>query len=220
MDLSVFDSLEHVLIYLVPGVIIMVVRARVISGRMPDASNLYLYYVTVSLIYHGLAFPLLGGTGLAEPSRGILLYWTYLIILPAAVGYGLGASVWWKRPRKWLSKIGIKLVHPVETAWDWKFAFASPQWVLVTLKDGTTFAGWLGEDSFISSRPSASERDLYVERVYAISDEDGTWIETENSIYVSAAQIKTIEFWPYSYSTFALSLASEVHDDTTQQDSE
>lgn len=210
------DSLEHVLIYLVPGVIIMVVRARFISGRLPATSNHFLYYLTVSLIYHGLAFPLLGATVLEEPSRWILL--GYLIVLPAVFGGVLGGTVWWNSPRKWLSKIGVNLVHPVETAWDWKFAIAEPQWILVTLKDGSRFGGWLGEDSFISSRPS--ERDLYVERVYAISDEDGTWIETENSTYVSAAQIKTIEFWPYSYSTSAVSPASEVHNDTTQQDSE
>ncbi len=191
----------------------MVVRARFISGRMPITSNQYVYYVCVSLIYHGLAFTLLGATILEEPSRWWLL--GYLIVLPALFGGVLGVTVRWNGPRKWLSKFGINLVHPVETAWDWKFASANPQWILVTLKDGTNFGGWLGEDSFVSSRPL--ERDLYVETLYTLTDGGGTWTKKEHSIYVPHAQIKTIECWPASDSMFPVSQTSEVPDATAQQ---
>ena len=39
-----------------------------------------------------------------------------------------------------------------------------PQWVLVTLKDGTRFAGYCGPQSFISSDPA--EHDMYIEQTY------------------------------------------------------
>ena len=44
-------------------------------------------------------------------------------------------------------------VHVMPTAWDWKIGDMTEQWVLVTLKDGTRFAGLCGSDSFISSDP-------------------------------------------------------------------
>ena len=48
-----------------------------------------------------------------------------------------------------------------------------PQWVLVTLKDGTRFAGYCGPQSFITSDPA--ERDMYIEQIYDL-DADHQWV--------------------------------------------
>ena len=208
MDFPAFTSIEHALLYLVPGLIIMATRARFTTGRIPERANHYVYYTVTSVIYHIFTFPLLGERALAG---GPPMYWSYLIVLPALIGCGLGVFVWWDRPRRVLRRMGFTVVHPVDTAWDWKFAGDDGQWVLVTLTDGSRFGGWLGEASFISSDPS--ERDLYVERLYAIPDDTEPWVDTAHSIYVSADQIRTIEFWLADTSS---SPTPERHDGTTQ----
>ena len=50
-----------------------------------------------------------------------------------------------------------------ETSWDWKFGGinSQKQWILVTLKVGSTFAGYYGKHSFTSSDPT--NRDIYIQ---------------------------------------------------------
>ena len=69
------------------------------------------------------------------------------------------------------------------------------EWVLVTLKDGTRFAGFCGPDSFISSDPA--ERDLYIQWVYDLDDEDGWRSRGETGLLVAGGEISTIEFRSY-----------------------
>ena len=68
------------------------------------------------------------------------------------------------------------------------------QWVLVTLKDGTRFAGYCGTESCMSSDPT--ERDIYIESVYDLTD-DNVWTPRgENGVLITAGEVQTIEFWP------------------------
>ena len=69
------------------------------------------------------------------------------------------------------------------------------QWVLVTLKDGTRFAGFCGSDSFMSSDPS--ERDIYIQQVYDVDDDNNWSSSAEKALLIIADEIQTIEFWPY-----------------------
>lgn len=69
------------------------------------------------------------------------------------------------------------------------------EWVLVTLKNGTRFAGFCGTDSFMSSEPA--ERDLYIQWVYDLDDEDNWQPRGETGLLIAGGEISTIEFWPY-----------------------
>ena len=69
------------------------------------------------------------------------------------------------------------------------------QWVLVTLKDGTRFAGFCGSESFMSSDPT--ERDIYIQRIYDIDDENKWSPRGDNGVLIAAGEVQTIEFWPY-----------------------
>lgn len=133
MDFTALESFEHVqvvLAFVVPGVIIMVVRAQFVAGHVHSASSHYVYYVTVSVIYHGLVFPavepFLPESVGSENHRAWLVY---LVVLPAMVGIVLGAAVRWRWPRIWLNKIGINPVHPIQTAWDWKLGYIDRHWI-------------------------------------------------------------------------------------------
>ena len=70
------------------------------------------------------------------------------------------------------------------------------QWVLVTLKDGTRFAGFCGPESFISSDPG--ERDIYIQWVYDIDDENNWSLRGLHGVLIAAGEIQTVEFWPYT----------------------
>ncbi|WP_425335351.1 DUF6338 family protein [Rhodoblastus acidophilus] len=84
-------------------------------------------------------------------------------------------------------------VHPLSAAWDWRFHNTPEHWVLVKLKNDTTWAGYLGKDSFISSDPL--QRDLYIQQVFEIGD-DNAWTQKNSGVLINAGEISTIEFWP------------------------
>lgn len=188
------DKIGLFLAFAVPGIILLYFRTRFLTGRMPAGSDGLLAYVTLSLLYHGAGFVVLGSkfqSLLLEPSRLWLLL--YIFVVPAILGTssGLGAKKGWSAI--FLKKFGFDVVHPVDSAWDWYFSNCKNCWVIVKLKDGTRWAGVLGEKSFISS--DRSERDIYLERVYTIGKKD-VWIENTSSVLIAHAEIQSIEMWP------------------------
>ena len=207
-ELQDADNLYLILLFLVPGFIVLFVRSQFVTGRSPSRSTTVLSYLIVSIIYYALALPFIDlvlspaalpkGDGDQEP--GLVKGWTLaawfgLIVLgPAILGLVLGANVQKDLLRRVLQWCRLNPVHVVPTAWDWKFGGMPPQWVLVTLKDGTRFAGFCGSDSFMSSDPT--ERDIYIERIYDVDDENNWNPRGENSVLISPGEIQTIEFWP------------------------
>jgi hypothetical protein len=105
---------------------------------------------------------------------------------------GLDARQGWFR---WvLRKLKIFPVHPIPSAWDWKFGSLSPSWVIVTLKNDHKIYGFLGNKSFISSDPK--ERDVYIEQVWTV-DRKNRWTRNEQwSVLIPHGEIRVVEFMP------------------------
>jgi hypothetical protein len=61
------------------------------------------------------------------------------------------------------------------------------------MKDDTKWAGHLGRGSFISTDPS--ERDIYIENVYAVDDAD-VWTKKGSAVWLPQREIRSLEFWP------------------------
>ena len=163
-DLTSVDNLYLIVAFLAPGLIVLFVRSQFVTGRI--ASDLGVVpYVVVSVIYYALAYPFIEIVrSISDPGFGRLLSWFGLIFVgPAALGLLLGVNIQKDLFRRMLQRCGLNLVHAIPTAWEWKFSSMPPQWVLVTLKDGTRFAGYCGPESFISSDPT--ERDMYIEQI-------------------------------------------------------
>ena len=183
------------LVFFVPGAIILFVRSQLTTGRLPPPSERLLSYLIVSAIYLAVTLPFVDyqpELGLSNLSSWSWISW--LFVVPAVVGTLL--ALFWGRIREFLVKIGLRLVHPVPNAWDWKFSNVDNQWVLVTLIDGSEVAGYLGSESFISSDPL--ERDIYIEKLYQIDSQTKEWIESgTKGILIASGQVKTIEFWSY-----------------------
>ena len=129
--------------------------------------------------------------------NSVLVYLGAVFGGPVVVGLLLGINIQRNLIRGLISRIGLFTVHALPTAWDWKFGGVSEeQWVLVSLKNGVTFGGLFGRESFAAS--SADERDLYIQWIYDIND-DGTWSSPgRKGVLIAADEISTIEFWQYS----------------------
>lgn len=197
-DLKTLEGVYLTLSLLVPGFIASFVRSQFTTGRRLIHSDALLSYLSVSVIYYGLAFPFIGPlTAASQPLHEPLLGWFVLIFLgPAALGLLLGISVQRDYFRRVLQWCGLNPVHVIPTAWDWKFGRMASEWVLVTLKDGTRFAGFCGPQSFVSSDPN--ERDIYLQWIYDIDDQNKWSPRGENGVLIASGEVRTIEFWPYA----------------------
>lgn len=197
-NIGSLESVYLALGLLVPGFITLFVRSQFVTGRRRSRSEDLLSYLTISVIYYALSFPFVGVTlSMDDSFYGRLLAWITLIFIgPAVFGFILGINVQTDWVRRALRRCGLNPVHVIPTAWDWKFGRMTNAWVLVTLKDGTTFAGFCGEDSFISSDPG--ERDIYIQWVYDVDPENNWSSRGDSGVLIAAGEVRTIEFWPYT----------------------
>lgn len=195
MDLLDPAKLQLFLLFAVPGLIALYVRAQFLTGRMPPAAEGILAYTTVSLIYHALAFPFRPAIHGASPLDGswTWTWFTFVFFVPVLLGVILGLNARQDWIGTLLRKLHLVTTHPIGCAWDWKFGDISDCWVLVVLKNGTQWAGYLGEQSFISSDPS--ERDIYIQQVYEV-DEDNNWTPRLSGVWIANGEIQSVEFWP------------------------
>lgn len=190
------DKLKLFLLVAVPGIVALYVRAQFINGRMPPVSEGFVAYVTLSLVYLGLSYPLILAIARMGTQGWFMPAWFVVIfVIPGLLGLLLGLNIRKGWTKKVLARLGINTVHPVDSAWDYRFGGCEDCWILAVLKDGTRFAGYLGPQSFASS--DKGERDLYIERVYEIGD-DNSWSPRDNSVWIAQGEIRTLEFWSKS----------------------
>lgn len=187
-------KLQIFLVFAVPGIVALYVRAQFLTGRMPPIAEGAIAYVILSLIYHALAYPIATPLYAQTSSGWMMLGWFALLFLgPAVLGCLLGLNVRKGWTQKLLNKAQLNTVHPVHSAWDWRFAECQECWVLAVLKDGTKWAGYLGQKSFMSSDPA--ERDLYIQQVHEIGP-GNIWTPRTSSVWIAHGEIQSLEFWP------------------------
>lgn len=189
------EGVYLVLGVLVPGLVATYFRTQFLTGRSPPHSDALLNYLVLSATYYAIALPAVDYVlTFEEPGYAKTLVWFALIIVgPAIFGTALGIAAQIGIGRRLLNRIGLRPIHAMPTAWDWKFSGMSEHWVMAVLKDDTKWAGYCGENSFMSSIPA--ERDLYIEAVYTV-DAEAKWHPKGSSVLISAGEVRTIEFWP------------------------
>lgn len=193
---------------IVPGFIILFVRSQFVVGRILPYPAGFLGYLTVSTVYWALLFFMC--IPIVEGMLGVLvmcgLWWavpipnsvkglTYVVFLPILVGVLVGRVSKYNLVYETLNKFRLNPVHPTPSAWDWTFADFNEQFVLVKLKNGTLFGGFMGKESFVSSDPE--ERDIYIQEIYEI-DKKNRWTSKRHGVFVTNGVISTIEFMPLS----------------------
>lgn len=196
MNILDFEKLQFLLIFCVPGIIALYSRSQFIDGKIPNFSDGLIAYSSLSLIYHAIWFlvsPSIYTINLLNASTCDKLGWVTLLFLgPIFLGSLSGISIQKQWLRKILKNFNLSTLHPIKSAWDYKFHNILPSKVMIILKDGNKWRGLLGKESFISS--VSNERDIYIEQVYLL-DKDGQWIEGSSSALITHDQIQSIEFW-------------------------
>ena len=182
----------------IPGFIIVFVRSQLVSGRILPYPAGFLLYLTVSTIYWTVLFLIadvliVNGIWWEGSTLGTLRWLVFLVLIPVFVGAVTGAVSNRTLLYKTLKKIRLNPIHPTPSAWDWTFSDLNEQYILVKLKNGSMFGGFLGADSFISSDPD--ERDLYIEEIFEI-DEENNWVTNCHGVYLTGRDISSIEFLP------------------------
>lgn len=132
--------------------------------------------------------------------RYVLLLWLFsfliVFISPIVIALIIILCNQYNLLEKVCRYFGLSYNDSDPSAWDFKFKQIQGEWVIITLSDKRTVAGFIGENSFISS--NSKERDLYIDEVYEIC-EKGKWkkrLETDG-IWIKSEEIMSIEFFKY-----------------------
>jgi hypothetical protein len=192
------DTFYLIISFIVPGLVIVYVRSRFISGRVPSHTDNVLGYCVLSILYYAFMLPIVElALNIREPWIERAAVWITLILIgPAAFGLLLGA---WAQ-KEWGSwfadRLGLDTIHVIPAAWDWRFSKIPPDgmFVMVTLTSGERVAGLFGPRSFASS--DTGERDLYIQEEYTVDDE-GKWEArpAKVGILIPVKEIRYVEFW-------------------------
>lgn len=196
-DVKSLDQLSLILGYIVPGIIILYVRAQFLTGRIGPHKEALLSYFTLSVIYLTVMNAgVLLVTGRPDPLPDQTRYWLPIFLAGAVIfGVLVGLNASLGSMRRLLGYFGLNLPHALDSAWDWRFSRFPASLMTITLKDGSRVSGWCGLDSFIGSDPK--DRDLYIEQVYDV-DEQGNWTMRTpgKGIYIAGGEVRTIEIIP------------------------
>lgn len=193
------DSVEVVWLtcqFVLPGYIIREILLAVMPQKtISDGAQLVetlgysvLHMALWGWLINGIQIKLgsnIGWCGLAE----------VVVILCTAIFTGVLLGVFRERQvfRILFQKMGIKLSHPVPTAWDYKFSVCESQWVEVTVSDGKTLRGFYSGKSFSSS--DSNYRDIYLEELYIKNKDTWTKVERTSGVWINPEEIRFIKFY-------------------------
>ena len=156
------DDLYFILGFLVPGMITLFVRSQFVTGRNPPHTAALLSYLPVSVVYYALALPFVDAVlSISEPGYAKALSW-FALVFAGPIKF-LGVLLGLERPGRGCFGADAQdgaIFYPVHVHADclgleiWQYEGA------VGSRDpegrGAGFAGFCGEDCFMSSDPSES----------------------------------------------------------------
>lgn len=190
------ESLFLVLAFIAPGFVIISVRNYFVIRRPLATTERALAYLTASALNYALFSPLIYLLIVSRhaPLMQAVGWFVVLFLGPTIVGlvWAIASQGDWIRTI--LRRLGMRPVHVIPTAWDWKFAnIKDPVFPLITLKNGEQFGGLFGYQSFASS--TSDRRDIFLEQLYDVL-EDEEWAEAQpgKGVLIDYTEIAYIEF--------------------------
>lgn len=192
MNLLKSLELPELFVFLLPGVVVVYIYQLTVVGARWEYSRLLLNCLITATVYSIFALPIFhidSGVVLPVYIHNALK----LILLPVLLGVLVALIKKWDFLRKSFEFLGVKLSHPIDTAWDYTFyeTLGNGRYCIVSLKNGTKVYGYLGPASFIGS--GKSDNDLMLENMYEVTDGDWTSLEDPRSVYISGGDILTVE---------------------------
>ncbi len=198
MTFTTFETVFFTVAFLVPGFVWSSVVSLLVPRRSRAPQLRMLEFLTPSCLNYGLwswALFLLFSSDLLRERSYLAAFSLFAIVFVSPIGLGVLSG--WLRQRNaiasFLGRFGFHTIHPLPTAWDWKFSRGYPYWFIVTLADGACIYGLFGRNSFAGDEPTG--RDLYLEAMYYL-DNDGEWypVEQTGGVWIAATHIAVVEF--------------------------
>jgi len=199
--ISSFDVVFYTLAFVVPGFLIdLFLRKFVPQEKQSDQHNVF-YYLTLSFVNYAawswLIYNMMKNDYFTvHPILTGFLWFAIIFIGPLVIAIITLLLYKFKVLGKIAAYFKVNTVHPIPTAWDYKFStITEKKWVVVVLENDIQIAGVWWAKSFASS--VAEERDIYLEEVYTIEGEKGLWkkVPRTDGMYIKGNQIKLIQFW-------------------------
>jgi hypothetical protein len=194
-DLPTAKQVTDLALLLVPGLLILGIRARFREGAVPDLKDKVVSYAVASTVYYAVVAPAF------YVSRGVTLApwaWNALhyFVLPCAVAMLVVVFDQTEYLYRLADKVGLRLAHHIPAAWDYAFSrLDRGTFVWVKLNSGTEYAGKMGPSSFASS--STAERDLYLEEVWEMHGANKPWtrLEPVRGVLLCGKDIQRVEIF-------------------------
>ncbi len=194
-----FKTIFIAVICLLPGFLILVIRRSLYPNReittldsvlacFGMSVTVFIIVMLLTCIIPNLQSNLNAGDKLNRLIIFILLEFvtSVLLIYPVLLS----------DEKQWLYKLanhlGLGVAAPEPSAWVYQFGKRENSYVIVHLKDGESIYGWYGDKSFVGIKPG--EKDLFLEEVYEPTEPTWKVHEDVNGLYISAEEIKYIEF--------------------------
>ncbi len=123
-ELKGIENLYLIFGFIVPGLVIVYVRSRFITGRAPSNTENMVSYFALSTLYYALTLPIseLALTIQEPPIARVGIWISNIFLEPALFGLMLGAA----GQRGWgnwiADKLNLSTVHVIPTGWDWRFS--------------------------------------------------------------------------------------------------
>jgi hypothetical protein len=198
LKLESIPDLYFVISVFVPGFIYHGVLRQFVPLRQNRQIELILLsFLTATAFNYALCSPiifwLITGHLINYPIIEACLWFTVLFIVPILLAI-FQAQVVQKDWLNWIYRIlRLRPINPIPTGWDWIFSRTGPCFLLVTLKSGTSIAGYFGELSMASSDPES--QDIFIEKTYIIGS-NGQWAVVNGSegVHINGSEIAFIEF--------------------------
>lgn len=198
MEIKDLASLPVALLFLCPGIVFVTMAALFTTGRPPGVSKdtvggliaLSIVYAVIAAALGLLPSVLTNGMPIVTlkwPRRvGLFLY---AVGVPFASGVAWGALVRAEVPYRLARRLKLNPLHPKPSAWETAFSrLKGGEFILVTMKDGSTVKGYFERRSCISNDPDF--RDIYIEEMLP---PPGQASDVVRGIWISPGEIKHIE---------------------------
>jgi hypothetical protein len=195
---STFNAVIYTVCFLVPGFLMDVTVSRFFYKKSEQVPLILLRFLTFSCLNYAIwIFIYLlpwDKSFLTNPAFLAVIFLVIIFISPFFLGLIFGFISQQQLVEQILANLGFRILSGFPSAWDYQFSrINEPLWILVTLKDGSQVAGRFGRNSLASLEPS--ERDLYIDSVYQVL-EDNPWqpVTETFGILIKAEEIRYIEF--------------------------
>jgi hypothetical protein len=196
LKLDSIEGIQLVFAFLLPGFVASWVLSAFTARKSLTGEAALLRYLALSTINFAICYWPLRAVGVRFGGDSGWVFWGVTLVLsPTVLALGFAANNQFGWSQWGLSKVGLRIMHATDSAWDYAFSRWSPErWLIVTLKNEKIVAGRTRQNSFASS--ISEERDLFIEEVWAYDCDSHqiTALSRSRSILICRDEISTVEF--------------------------